>query len=67
MSFSAEAFGSSKLTARTRAVPVAELKQWFSEGDKPEFVVRTEHTRWYGKVFRSSAEQLAQDLPSVLR
>jgi hypothetical protein len=35
--------------------------------NKPDYQVRTEYTRWYGTVFRSTAEQLEQDLGSVLK
>lgn len=34
--------------------------------DKPEYVARSEHTRWYASVIRSSAEQVDQDTKSVL-
>jgi hypothetical protein len=33
--------------------------------DKPEYVARSEHTRWYASVIRSSAEQVDQDTKSV--
>jgi hypothetical protein len=36
------------------------------EADKPDFLARSEHTRWWGKVLRSNAEQLAQDLSALL-
>lgn len=35
-------------------------------GDKPEYVVRTEHTRWYASLIRSQAEQIDQDIKSVV-
>jgi len=35
--------------------------------DKPEFAVRTEHTRQWAKVYAPAAEQVEQDLASVLR
>jgi hypothetical protein len=34
--------------------------------DKPEYVARTEHTRWYATVIRSAAEQIEQDEKSVV-
>jgi hypothetical protein len=34
--------------------------------DKAEYVGRTEHTRWYATVVRSSAEQIEQDVKSVV-
>jgi hypothetical protein len=34
--------------------------------DKTEYVARTEHTRWYATVIRSAAEQIDQDLKSVV-
>jgi hypothetical protein len=34
--------------------------------DKQEYVARTEHTRWYATVVRSAAEQIDQDLKSVI-
>jgi hypothetical protein len=34
--------------------------------DRPEYVARSEHTRWYASVIRSSAEQVDQDTKSVL-
>jgi hypothetical protein len=36
------------------------------KADKPEYVARTEHTRWYATVIRSSAEQIDQDVKSVV-
>jgi hypothetical protein len=36
------------------------------KSDKPEYAARTEHTRWYATVIRSAAEQLDQDVKSVL-
>lgn len=38
-----------------------------AEGGKPEFLVRTEHTRAWGLVLPSSAEQLAQDVVSLIQ
>jgi hypothetical protein len=34
--------------------------------DKSEYVARTEHTRWYATVIRSAAEQIDQDLKSIV-
>ncbi|MCA9639754.1 MAG: DUF4340 domain-containing protein [Myxococcales bacterium] len=34
---------------------------------KTEYLVRTNHTRWYASVIRTTAEQLDQDLGSVVR
>lgn len=34
--------------------------------EQSEFCVRTEHTRWYATILRSSGEQLQQDIASVL-
>lgn len=34
--------------------------------DKPEYVAHTENTRWYASVIRSSAEQIDQDLKSII-
>jgi hypothetical protein len=36
-------------------------------GDKPAFYVRTEHTRLYGKVVPTVAEQLEQDLGAIVK
>jgi uncharacterized protein DUF4340 len=34
--------------------------------DKPEYVARSERTRWHATVLRSTAEQIEQDLASVM-
>jgi len=34
--------------------------------EKPDYVARSEQTRWYATVLRSTAEQIDQDLSSVL-
>jgi hypothetical protein len=34
---------------------------------KPDYLVRSEQTRWWGKVLSSSAEPVAQDLPSIVK
>jgi hypothetical protein len=36
------------------------------EKDRPEYFARTEHTRWYATVLRSTAEQIDQDVKSVV-
>lgn len=37
------------------------------KGEKFDYLARTEYTRWYAKVLQSSAEQVDQDLGSVLK
>lgn len=37
------------------------------KGTKPDYLARTEYTRWYVKVLHSSAEQVDQDLGSILK
>ncbi len=37
------------------------------EGDKEEYLVRSPHTRWWGRVLSSSAEQLSQDISSLVQ
>ncbi len=44
-----------------------ELYKLTGEDGKPDFMVRTEYLRWYGKLRRGSADQVQQDLPSVLK
>ncbi len=44
-----------------------ELYKMPSKTQKPEYLARTEYTRWYAKVLQSSAEQVAQDVGSVLK
>jgi len=34
---------------------------------KPEYVAKSENTRWYATVIRSAAEQLEQDMKSVVQ
>jgi hypothetical protein len=34
--------------------------------EKPEYVARSERTRWHATVLRSTAEQIEQDLPTVM-
>jgi hypothetical protein len=38
-----------------------------AEKDGVEYVAKTEHTRWYFTTLKSSAEQVEQDLNSVLK
>jgi hypothetical protein len=49
-----------------RSIGFIELVRRKGEGDKPEYVAKTEYTRWYATVLRSSAEQLDSDLKSVV-
>ncbi len=44
-----------------------ELSRLPGEEGKADYLVRTEYTRWHAKLFRTSAEQVEQDLSSVLR
>jgi hypothetical protein len=44
-----------------------ELYRTQGEAAKPEFWVRTEYLRWYGKLRQGSADQVQQDLGSVLK
>ena len=34
---------------------------------KPQYLVRTENTRWYAEVLASTAEQVEQDLASLFK
>ena len=45
----------------------AELARRPGTGKHPEYLVRTEYTRWHAMVFRSTAEELEQDLGSVFK
>jgi hypothetical protein len=49
--------------------PRGFLELYKTQGDdgKPDYLVRTEYLRWYGKLRRGSADQVQQDLPSVLK
>ena len=38
-----------------------------TKGEKPGYLARSEYTRWYVKVLQSSAEQVDQDLDSILK
>jgi len=44
-----------------------ELSRLPGEEGKADYLVRTEYTRWHARLFRTSAEQVDQDLSSVLR
>jgi hypothetical protein len=39
----------------------------FGQAGTAEYYVRTEHTRWWAKVAKSTAEQIEQDVASVLK
>lgn len=44
-----------------------ELHKLAAPGQKPTFLAKSEHTRWFAEVLSSTAEQVEQDLPSVLK
>lgn len=46
---------------------VREKAEGEGEDAKVEYLVRTDHTRWFASVIRTTAEQLDQDLGSVVR
>ncbi len=50
-----------------RKLGFLELYKAAGEGGKPKFLVKTEHTRWYAEVIASAAEQVEQDLGSVVK
>ena len=50
-----------------RQIGYVELARSVGTEGKAEYLVKTEYTRWYAQVFRSSAEQVEQDLGSVLK
>lgn len=50
-----------------RKLGFLELYKVPGEGGKPKFLVKTEHTRWYAEVISSVAEQVEQDLGSVVK
>ena len=50
-----------------RKLGFLELYKAPGEGGKPRFLVKTEHTRWYAEVIASAAEQVEQDLGSVVK
>ncbi len=43
-----------------------ELVRRHGDGDKIDYVVKTEQTRWYAGVIRSQIEQIEQDMKSVV-
>ena len=50
-----------------KQIGFVELSRSTGSDGKPEYLVRTEYTRWYAQVFKTSAEQVEQDLKSVLK
>ena len=44
-----------------------ELYRMPGNEEKPDHLVRTEYLRWYGKLRKGSADQVEQDLASVLK
>lgn len=50
-----------------RKLGFLELYKVPGEAGKPKFLVKTEHTRWYAEVIASVAEQVEQDLASVVK
>jgi hypothetical protein len=50
-----------------RNVGFIELYKIAGEAGKPKFLAKTEHTRWYAEVMSSSAEQVSQDVGSVVK
>lgn len=50
-----------------RKLGFLELYKVPGEAAKPKFLVKTEHTRWYAEVIGSVAEQVEQDLGSVVK
>ncbi len=51
----------------SRKLGFLELYKVAGEGGKPKFLVKTEYTRWYAEVISSVAEQVEQDLGSVVK
>jgi hypothetical protein len=49
-----------------RNIGYLELFRLPGKEDEPQYLVRTEYTRWYAEVLASTAEQVEQDLDSVL-
>lgn len=49
-----------------RNIGFLELLKLPGEKDAEQYLVKTEYTRWYAEVLRSTAEQIEQDLESVL-
>jgi hypothetical protein len=52
---------------QSQSAPLGYLELYSDSAQTPSYWVRTDHLRWYGKVLNSLAEQLVQDLPSVLK
>jgi hypothetical protein len=52
---------------KTKRLGFVEIFRLRGPDGKPEYLVRSEQTRWYGKVMQSSGEQVDQDLGSVVR
>jgi hypothetical protein len=50
-----------------RKLGFLELYKGPGDKGKPKFLVRTEHTRWHAEVIASAAEQVEQDLGSVVK
>jgi hypothetical protein len=48
-----------------RPLGYIEIVRRPGEGDRHEYIARTEHIRWYATVLRSSAEQIDQDAKSI--
>jgi hypothetical protein len=53
--------------AKVPGAPAAGAAGAGASTDKPDFVVRTEHTRQWAKVYAPVGEQVEQDLASILR
>jgi hypothetical protein len=49
-----------------RKIGFLELVRRPGDGDRPEYIARTEHSRWYAGVLRSTGEQIDQDVQSVV-
>ncbi len=49
-----------------KALGTVTVARAAGDSDKPEFLARSPNTRWWGKVLRSNAEQLAQDVAALL-
>jgi hypothetical protein len=48
--------------------PIGFLEMYKQPGEKhPKYYVRSERSRWFGQTLQSVAEQVEQDLPSVLK
>jgi len=51
----------------SRELGYLELYKLPGEAGKAKYLVKTEHTRWYAEVLASIAEQVEQDLGSVVK